>query len=102
MCPITGATEGLKYRKVFFSWYPPWANIFLLLGLIPGALIVSFMTSRAEGEMPFDSRAWYRWKIGGALLFITAIGAVLGVILGLFQESVVLRVAAVVVSVGIP
>ncbi|RKG60871.1 zinc ribbon domain-containing protein [Corallococcus sp. AB011P] len=78
VCIITGERQGVVFKPVKFSWYPPWISLFLLLGVLalalvpilpiasivlPIALIVaSVRTKQAKGTLPFTEEAWSRWR----------------------------------------
>jgi hypothetical protein len=67
ICPLSGATEGLVWRKMSFTWLPPGVAPMLPLGFIFGALLAATMERTAAGELPFRPRAWWRWKVAQVL-----------------------------------
>lgn len=100
VCVVTGATEGVVFKEVKFTYVPPWARIF-------GWLIQALVMKRHTAELPFTDQAYRSWRTGLVLFplilivsFVAGIGG--GAVVG--QEShpelmLVGIVGAIVVSV---
>ncbi|RKG63079.1 hypothetical protein D7V80_32075 [Corallococcus sp. CA054B] len=66
VCLITGERQGVVFKPVAFSWYPPWISRFLLLGVLALALVpilpialfvASVRTKQALGTLPFTEES---------------------------------------------
>jgi hypothetical protein len=87
VCVKCGRTEGLAAREQRFRWVPPWTAFFLLVGLLPGAILQTLLTKRARLSLPICPSCNSRWSsavLASRLalwgpLAITAVGCVLGV-----------------------
>jgi hypothetical protein len=82
VCVMTGATDGVEFRKVKFQWYPRWVNVLILINVLVMAVVAQVTMKRCAGELPFTTEAWERWQkwkwgIGGSVL-----GLLVGIISG--------------------
>lgn len=80
VCLITGATEGVEFRKVKFAWYPRWVAFFALPALLVAAILAAVLTKRAKGELPFSPHAYRWWKLGQALFVLVVFAAIAGLL----------------------
>jgi hypothetical protein len=87
ICPLSGKTEGLVWRKVSFDWVPAPVAAIAPLGLLISAIAAVTMDKAAAGELPFRPSAWWRWKLAQVihlLAWFPAIVLGLGSLVALF------------------
>ncbi len=115
VCVVTGAREGVTFRKVKFQWVPPTARFLVVFCGLIGIIAMFAMQKRVEGELPFSEEGWQRWRSGKMLVagglggFLVALFAGLfamsghsgqGFGLGLIGAGFVLLIAALVMARG--
>ncbi|MBX7098178.1 MAG: hypothetical protein K1X89_10740 [Myxococcaceae bacterium] len=104
VCLITGATEGVEYRTVKFTWYPRWISL-LAPALLLAAILAAIMTRRATAELPFTPQAYRRWRLGVwgfGLSAVLAVTLFITALVLLATERNAWAAAAFVSSVAIP
>lgn len=62
VCVATGATEGVEYKRVKFSFVPMWARMSVAFCGLIGVVLMMMNTRRVEAEVPFTAEAWSRWQ----------------------------------------
>jgi hypothetical protein len=105
VCPISGSTEGLAYRRLELRWHPKWVYLLLPLGLIVALIAAAITSRRASGNIPFGRSVYFRWVLGQVLFAFSVFGALVGGILGAIamgQDSTVLGVAILLASASAP
>ncbi len=78
VCMKCGAPSTVGRWKRF-SWYPPLANILILLGFVPYAIVVSYTTKRMTIQAPLcdEHKNHWRWRshaIGWSFGFLLLLG----------------------------
>lgn len=82
VCVATGATAGVEFRRVDFSWVPWWTWLVLVCNVVL-YLIVAGMTRRhVRGELPFTDEAWRRWRFARIVFRIAFVAMLVGFGLG--------------------
>ena len=100
---MSGATEGIVWKRQTFHWYPPWL---LALSFIPllMAVAVPSMTKRADGELPFTEAAWRTRQRVQLLRALSLLMVVLSIIVGACVLStsrpILMGLAATLLLVG--
>jgi hypothetical protein len=82
VCLQCGAPATRERRKAF-SWYPPWINLLIFVGLIPFLIVALVLTKRMTMHAPFceehrnhwNWRSWFVW-LGLMLVMFLGFGAV--------------------------
>jgi hypothetical protein len=87
VCPITGATDGVEFRKIELTWYPRWITLFALPALLIAVILAAVMTRRAKGELPFAPGAYWRWKLGQGVFGVTVIAGAIGLIIAIVMMN---------------
>jgi hypothetical protein len=103
ICPLSGATEGLVWRKVSVAWLPSGLAAAIPLGLLFAVMAASAARGSHNGELPFRPGAWWRWKLAEGVqlvAWIFAIPTFLGSLVGLGTEQFVVGAVMLVLSVG--
>lgn len=62
VCVATGATEGVEYHRVKFSFVPMWARMSVAFCGLIGLILMALNTRRVEAEIPFTAEAWTRYQ----------------------------------------
>lgn len=62
VCVATGATEGVTYQKVTFTFVPMWARLSVAFCGLIGVVLMMLNTRRVEAEIPFTQEAFARYK----------------------------------------
>ena len=62
VCVATGATEGVQYRKVKFTFIPMWARMSVAFCGLIGVILMMLNTRRVEADVPFTDDAWTRYQ----------------------------------------
>src|SRR5262245_51538809 len=62
VCVATGATEGVRYQKVTFSFIPMWARMSVAFCGVIGIVLMLMNTRRVEADIPFTDEAYAKWK----------------------------------------
>jgi len=105
ICVVTGQTEGVTFRKVKFSWYPRWINLFAVVALFIMAILSLVLRKYAKGELPFTDEGWKRWKSAQVSLGLSVVGCMLTFFLGVgvfSNRSTELGMMLFLLSVGLP
>lgn len=87
VCVVTGAREGVTFKKVKFQWVPPMARFLVVFCGLVGVVAMLVMQKRAEGELPFSEEGWARWRSGKMLVGGGLVGFLLALFSGLFAMS---------------
>lgn len=87
VCVVTGAREGVTFKKVKFQWVPPTARFLVVFCGLIGIIAMFAMQKRAEGELPFSEAGWARWRSGKLLVAGGLGGFIVVLFAGLFAMS---------------
>ncbi|MBI3181766.1 MAG: hypothetical protein HYZ28_06450 [Myxococcales bacterium] len=108
VCVVTGATEGVVFKPVKFSWYPRWVVVLVLVNVLLAAIVAMILTKRVKGELPFTEEAYAAWRKGRVLFGLSigfALAALVGGIAALANElgplGGVLMLAALAVPIAV-
>lgn len=102
VCVVTGAREGVVFRKVQFVWIPPVARMLAVACGLVGVVAMLAMQKRVHGELPFSDAGWERWRSGKILVAVGVVACVALVALGAYTFSVAsLEMGGLVMITGI-
>jgi hypothetical protein len=90
---------------VQFFWYPRWIAVLALPALLVAAILATIMTRRAEGELPFTPRAYWRWKLGNAGFVLSVLAACIALpvaIYGMVSEQTPVVLGSALVGIPLP
>jgi hypothetical protein len=105
VCIVTGATDGVVFKPVKFSWYPPWVGALVIFNLLIAAIVASILTKRVKGQLPFTEEAFKQWKQGQlffGLSIVAAIALFAGAFILFFNELAPLGALAMVATIAVP
>jgi len=86
VCIVTGATDGVVFKPVKFSWYPSWVSVLVIINVLIAAIVASILTRRVKGQLPFTEESFKAWK-RGQLFFALSIVAAIALFVGGFVLS---------------
>jgi len=110
LCVKCGKNDGtLVVDAREYSWFPAWTYVFLLGGLIPGALIQAIMTKRATLHHPLCASCKKRWTMARVAWTLSVVlpiviglgGMFLGVAIGTGGSGNVIIAFLILMLVGI-
>jgi hypothetical protein len=105
VCVVTGERNGVVFKNVKFSWYPPWVAVFILVNVLVAAVIALILTKRVKGQLPFTEEAYARWR-RGQLLFGLSFVALIGLLVGsgvlMATEYQALGGLAILAAIAVP
>ncbi len=105
VCVVTGATQGVVWKKVKFAWYPRWVTVLILVNVLVMAIVAAILTKRVKGELPFTEEAYSAWR-RGRIFFGLAITAAIGLLIGgavaLATDSPAVGVALLLLTFAVP
>ncbi len=87
VCVVTGAREGVTFRKVSFAWVPPVARMLVVFCGLFGAIAMLAMQKKVQGELPFSDAGWERWRSGKILIGVGVAACVGLLLLGAYMLS---------------
>ena len=91
LCVITGEAQGVDFKPVKFQWYPPWINLFILVGWPVALVLMLVMRQRVQGQLPFTEVGWARWQRAKVLSVVGGLGGLAlifgGIIVGATNDS---------------
>jgi hypothetical protein len=76
VCVATGATDGVRYQKVKFTFVPMWARMSVAFCGIIGVILMLVNTRRVEADIPFTDEAYAKWKRAKIIPAILIVGAI--------------------------
>jgi hypothetical protein len=83
VCVITGAEEGVSFRKVQLSWHPPWVWLLIFVpfgGLFLVLIVAMVLRKRLKAELAFTATGWARRQRTLWLRPLSLVGLIMGVV----------------------
>jgi hypothetical protein len=82
-CGDEAATE----RRRKFSWYPPWVNFLVLVGLLPAAIVAAILTKKMEVRVPLCTEHQNHWFSRNLIIWGGIVGLILLALLSMFVTA---------------
>lgn len=70
---------AFQFESLQISWFPPWVNALMLLGVIPYLVVAPLLTRRATLLAPFCPRHRHHWHARQIAIGLAALAFALGV-----------------------
>jgi hypothetical protein len=105
VCPISGATEGVTYRPIELTVHPAWVWLFAPFGIVITLTLAAVLGRRAEGRLAFQKEAHLRWRRSEAALSLSVAIAVAAGVASIYlwaYEQPAAALMLVLLAVGAP
>ncbi|MBZ0117810.1 MAG: hypothetical protein K8H88_12480 [Sandaracinaceae bacterium] len=76
VCVTTGATEGVTFQKVTFTFVPLWARLSVAFCGLIGVILMLVSTKRVQAEIPFTDAAYSKWKMAKIIPALIIVGGI--------------------------
>jgi len=77
-CVICGDTQNVGFKQKDFTFVPSWCYIFLLVGLLPGAIICTIMQKKSSVALPICPRCRSSWTSATAVSWLFGLFGLVG------------------------
>lgn len=77
-CVLCGGTHDVGFKQKDFNWVPPWCYLFLLVGLLPGAIICTIMQKKSSVALPICPTCRSAWTTATAVAWLFGIFGIVG------------------------
>ncbi|GEM_PF-2043702 len=77
-CVICGGVESGGFKQVDFTYVPSWCYLFLLAGLLPGAIICTIMQKKSSLALPICPSCRSAWSTATAMSWLFGILGLVG------------------------